>query len=1140
MPKKVNNANNSNNTNNGNNNNNNNTNPNGDIVFDYDAEHNIENADIINLNEIFDFDASSENNKSENNSGAVDNANNDEQPQEDATINNRETIEFYNDEFNINNDKIGHMDAEIDEAYQEDNKENQTEIVGQPQNENDDQIGTEAQNETETKTETEAKNDDQPGIVNNDQPEIVNNEQPENPPVYFDTDKVGSPYHYEYPQNLMNKAPLYILNSNDTTKIRRFALDHKAQDKPLAMHFVYRHKGLTALKKREESAKTVIDGKLSKMEAQGPVVDGDTVMLDVAQESYQNTHNGCWSVAYANLMRSRGVNVDQKAIRTYRPGTSHLQNENEIAGYENERGPQEFAHVFNEDEGHDIFESGELVTKLVPNTGLHTRDFGEIKAYLPIVNEVNGVKVPTIPTKETDEARYNGYMKVLNGMKETIREGIEVNKSPVALTNGYHYLTIVGTGKDEQGREGFYYKDSLRHNNIEKPEENTPNKTWFMTYEDYINDVAIRNYGTQNDPDQVSKFGLNFSWVEDYSLDHPEKLNEIGLKLNGNDVELDKPQNEKFKNGNWETFTTNLGSGDFNKDAFVVNRDDGGLYNETIIVPKTLVQGEPVKKNEMEDMVRKVKEAENQREEEKKARKEAKKNGKKAQNQPAKNEQEDNFDKEFEEFNKQVEEEFKKIDESMPDDDLSKLLGPSDTAPSDIAPSDLGPSDLGPSDKKPEPKKDNTPAIDREVIFKSAQYREYITELMSSLVQDPDMKLFNPATKKDEKAFDARCDKATWGEALKEAKVHLQTIAKCYDIYADEEKRNQVNLEKLDKTINESLKGLKSSVNEYLRYTSESIRGEKNNIAQKMNTVVNHIISRREAVGGNAEQRYESLANATEGLYDFTKRLSREEGDNIFSRNSDEFKNMLKAARDLRDKVRPDFMSKGDNKVDMAYLKSAAFEADLDKVKKLAEKYKSEKKKDNKEKRTTRKGQIRYEAADQLAKFCDELKKDAQRAKKDEYTKKRFKIGKWEKKNDNPDEIDNIIEDRENKVESCYLRGRYERPERADIKIKTRVTVDELEDKKTPVNKKNEKSQPEKSQPEKKAAKKKPGSIADLFKKTKQNKNKNVNNTEPKKGVLQDKDTKREESTYPEIANSISTKTKEKKKKPAKKTFELS
>ncbi|MBR6345080.1 MAG: hypothetical protein IKR70_05030 [Lachnospiraceae bacterium] len=1126
MPKKDNNANNSNNennTNNGNNNNNNNnTNPNGDIVFDYDAEHNIENADILNLNDIFDFDAASENNKSENDSEAQDNANNDEQPPKDANTHGRETIQFYDDEFNINNIKIDHLDDEIDEAYTAENND-------QPVNE--EQIQTVNVNPSETEKE--------------EIPEVKNEAQPENPPVYFDTDKVGSPYHYEYPQNLMDKAPLYILNSNDTTKIRRFALDHKTEDKPLAMHFVYRHKGLTALKKREESAKTVIDGKLSKMEAQGPVVDGDTVMLDVAQESYQNTYNGCWSVAYANLMRSRGVNVDQKAIRTYRPGTSHLKNENEIAGYENEMGPQEFAHVFNEDEGHDIFESGELVTKLVPNTGLHTRDFGEIKAYLPIVSEVNGVKVPTIPTKETDEARYNGYMKVLNGMKETIREGIEVNKSPVALTNGYHYLTIVGTGKDEQGREGFYYKDSLRHNNIEKPEENTPNKTWFMTYEDYLNDVAIRNYGTQNNPDQVSKFGLNFSWVEDYSLDHPEKLNEIGLKLNGNDVELDKPQNEKFKNGNWETFTTNLGSGDFNKDAFVVNRDDGGLYNETIIVPKTLVQGEPVKKNEMDDMVRRVKEAENRREEEKKARKEAKKKSKKAQNQPAKNEQEDNIDKEYEEFNKQLEEEIKKLDESMPDDDLSKLpapsdLGPSDLGPSDLGPSDLGPSDLGPSDKKPEPKKDNTPAIDREVIFKSAQYREYITELMSSLVQDPDMKLFNPTTKKDEKAFDARCDKATWGEALKEAKVHLQTIAKCYDIYADEEKRNQVNLEKLDKTINESLKGLKSSVNEYLRYTSESIRGEKNNIAQKMNTAVNHIISRREAVGGNAEQRYESLANATEGLYDFTKRLSREESDNIFSRNSDEFKNMLKAARDLRDKVRPNFMSKRDNTVNMAYLKSAAFEADLDKVKKLAEKYKNEKKKDNKEKRTTRKGQIRYEAADQLAKFCDELKKDAQRAKKDEYTKKQFKIGKWEKKNNNPDEIDNIIEERENKVERCYLRGRYERPERADIKIKTRVTVDELEDKKTPVNKKNEKSQPEKSRPEKKAAKKKTGSIADLFKKAKQNKNKNVNNTEPKKGAKQDKNTKREESTYPEIANSISTKTKEKKKKPAKKTIELS
>ena len=898
-------------------------------------------------------------------------------------------------------------------------------------------------------------------------------------PVYFGVDKTEFAYNYEYPKNLEIKAPYHILNSNDPEIMRLYALDHK-EDKPLAMHFVYRRKGILALNKREETAKIVTEGKISKMEPVEAKVDGDTIMLDVHQEDYQNSLNGCWSVAYSNIMRSRGVNVDQKTIRAYRPGTPDMVTEDEVQKYEDENTSEEIAHVFNKDTGHDIYESGELITKIVPNTGLHTRNFGELKPSLPVVTKVDGVKVATIPTKNGDEARYNGYVKVVNAFKETLREGIVTNKSPVALTNGYHYLTVVGMGKDENGNEGFYYKDSLRHNGIEEPEENSPNKIWFMTYDDYMKDLAERNYDVQDDPTKNSEFGLNFSWAEDYSLNDGQKLALVGMKLNGNNVELDKVPGQSFKSGNLDVIVNTPGKGDYNKDALVAIADNVGLYRDVVIVPKTILPGEPVKKNEMPEMTRKVKEAEDAREEEKKQRFEEEKRRRKE-------ERENNPDREADDFKRRVEAEvardLREIRTTKKYEEVNRNKhGRGDVTPNELGPSDLGPSDLGPSDKNTETKKNETkksetkPAIDREVIFKSEEYRDYMLDIMNHLVLDDNMKLFIPDENSDEeKAFDARCDKATWGEALKEAKIHLQTISKCYDIYSNIDKRNSVNLLKLDKTINQSLTGLKASLGEYLKYTTESKRGEKNRIAQKMNTVVNHMISRREAVGGNADQRYEALANATEGLYDFTKRLSREAGDNIFSRNSDEFKNMLKAAREIRDKVRPNLIKKNNNTVNMDYLKSEQFKADLRKVKRLADKYKTEKDKDHKTTRSTKKGQIRYEAALQLSKFCEELEDDAKAAGNPEVNTKQYSLGKWETKTKVKDEIDRIIVKRENRIENCYIRGRYVQPERKQVEIKTRVTVEELEDKK----------ETEKKQPEKQASSK----MKELFGKTNTKKN---------------------------------------------------
>ena len=833
--------------------------------------------------------------------------------------------------------------------------------------------------------------------------------------------------------------PSHILNSNNPAVITEYLKSHKAELRPVdKAHLKERRDVLNIIENKQASISQSIDGKIAKMEPEAPVEADDTVILNnIHQKEFQSSGNGCWSVAFSNIMQSRGIDMPQQFIRAHRPGTDDLVTDEQKRQYNEANMTLDINEMYSMDKPRDLRESGELITKVLPNTGTHSRNFGAIADYLYDVERIEEGE-DIIYRAKPQPKNQAGYDAFKNAFKDSLAEGIKVNRSPVAITDGYHYLTIVGYGKKD-GVEGFYYQDSLDYmpfeqRNRERGEEHAVDKVRFKSYDEFFKGLAEKQAKFKDiNGEYANGFGIDMTWAEDYEKVDGQcrKLTDIGLNMQGDDVIEPPFSNNPVQKGEWQVMYSNP-ERDYNKDAIEVVKTkpvtDFLEYRDTVVIPKKIIEGQMIKKEEMAETVGKF----NSRE------------------------------TEIREGKPVVQEDIGQISYYEDRTNPKPELGPSDLSPSD--------RELLAMQKKNASKGKNenaVPVIDREVIFKSDMYSEYITDMVEGLINDDDLELFNPVEGTDkEKAFDKRCDSASWGESLKEAKVHLQTLAKCYEIYADEEKRKTANLKKLDDTINYSLLGLKASVNEYLKNTGESNMGEKNKIAQKLKTSVNQIISRREAVGGNAEQRYESLANATEGLFDFTKRLSRIESDNIFSRNSDEFNEMLRKAREIRDKVRPNYMKNFDMTVDKEYLKSEAFKKDVEDIKKLADKYRIEKDKDNKAKRSTKKGQARYDAAVQLSKFCAELKRDAERAADPRYNTKQYKLGKWTEKSAEADEIDRIVSERREKIGECYRKARVLRPDRDEIMIRTRVTAEELNEteKKEPVKKEPEKKNPVKNQ----------------------------------------------------------------------------
>lgn len=144
---------------------------------------------------------------------------------------------------------------------------------------------------------------------------------------------------------------------------------------------------------------------------------------------YQNTANGCWSCAYSMLLKSRGIDLDQRLIRSFRTDRNY---------YQNTKNPKHAAGAgLTGDRAYNPTDVADLTAKLLPNTAMHTAVFAGLNTMDPQTRSDNAAV-----------------------MKQMVYKQLVDKKNPVAMSFDGHYMTIVGMEGDN-----FKVLDSIDRTN---------------------------------------------------------------------------------------------------------------------------------------------------------------------------------------------------------------------------------------------------------------------------------------------------------------------------------------------------------------------------------------------------------------------------------------------------------------------------------------------------------------------------------------------------------------------------------------------------------------------------------------------------------------------------------------------------
>ena len=195
--------------------------------------------------------------------------------------------------------------------------------------------------------------------------------------------------------NEMSKQELSAMNSNDIKVLENLKKQNKLKVR-LGQHLDHRIAELQKINSIAEKStdKITYAGEL-KQEG-----NNKFSLTMVEQPETQNTNNGCWSVSLSTLLRFRGVDLNQRTIRAYRPDEALGDDELEFA---------------NADKPNAILNYADLIQKVLPYT---------------IVNQV--------------ECREEESFSAGKLLEECIKMALQRDRSPIALLMNGHYRTIYG------------------------------------------------------------------------------------------------------------------------------------------------------------------------------------------------------------------------------------------------------------------------------------------------------------------------------------------------------------------------------------------------------------------------------------------------------------------------------------------------------------------------------------------------------------------------------------------------------------------------------------------------------------------------------------------------------------------------
>ena len=235
-----------------------------------------------------------------------------------------------------------------------------------------------------------------------------------------------------YPDLEKDGLPVEIRNASDIKTIQDYI--DKNGDKLSFKHKAMLISRADSIAKQEEIQKLADE----KLTGNNPfswrpkiIKEKDGIILDIDKDPrHKTSRNGCWSVSFDSMLRSRGIKgVTQENIRSFRPKlgdkTKDIYKEKYIADVR-----------MNRDNPKDITSMSDNALAFAPDTMLRIFD-------IKPPNEVN------LPKNIKEPLNTNTYFQnTIKTVKNKIIDIIENDRSPIAITLGSHYITIVGLKGD--------------------------------------------------------------------------------------------------------------------------------------------------------------------------------------------------------------------------------------------------------------------------------------------------------------------------------------------------------------------------------------------------------------------------------------------------------------------------------------------------------------------------------------------------------------------------------------------------------------------------------------------------------------------------------------------------------------------
>ncbi|MBO4863665.1 MAG: hypothetical protein J5517_04830 [Eubacterium sp.] len=233
---------------------------------------------------------------------------------------------------------------------------------------------------------------------------------------------------------------------------------------------------------------------------------------DIKSPGIQTSGNGCWSVAYSLLLKSRGVDLSQDIIRGWRPDQTKqnltdqqkLNAQGEIAAA-NQR--------MNSDEINNIPENADLLTQVLPNTSMKTIE--AVPIFMSDI-QVDG-KNPTAEEAKAIKEKYIEQSVTL--FKKSVTRALTEDHSPVAVTKNGHYMTITGISEDGSR---IRCEDTLQATAEER--------TRYIKIEDFVKDAMEEKEVIDKSTDPPTKktifpTGFGMTWLSDIKVPEYDKRN---------------------------------------------------------------------------------------------------------------------------------------------------------------------------------------------------------------------------------------------------------------------------------------------------------------------------------------------------------------------------------------------------------------------------------------------------------------------------------------------------------------------------------------------------------------------------------------------------------------------------------------